>query len=1034
VLEETAMIQSVASEEFSKKEVATEMKQCFTKVQERHFWGSPLRGSIRLCPSMDLIAYEQHQGTSSTLLSIHRTLNWQKIASVSSTSSSQYPQDDLSLLPFVSTTDQINMNDYDISSQTIDWRPDGRFVAVSFGETVHIYSVDGLLMAMTTDDDAYKTDVDVHTDGSEVITGSFTVELSRGCGLDSGKQSYITSLSWVHSGTWSEHKLWPSNTSNYNAFLEHQYYHKLYADRWSYVLPPSEYHTQNNLLNDPVDQNDSKQYHHHHLSGAESTFTTSAINVSFPSAKQPLSVLCATTKSGRLHLFLHGRYRIACDIPLSKSPLSSSSFCLPIVSSPDLTHLISASAAVKGQSSLLVSDQNPLSTVSILSFSTLSKHRKFYHSFSILYCRIVQHLDSIKTAIPEICAIWKTSLKPIDLKLDGLQKLLQKYGLVAMGSTESVDDDFSKSDVHFDGPNSLRSILVHYILSGHTRTAPTLSNAVDQFFTGVQMNDQLLQRMGQALSSAVASIESSVRKQLVAPASALVHEIDQLYGLSAHRPDLLLTDDALELLHSAQKLFLIAGGTLTNLISARGRLRDFVAWLRYIGANIKARGTAANSVQRENAKKRRVTESVVRKLLFYLKEEHEGGHMDSPGGLTETLLHLRFAAALLHEFPSEDNPHGRSDFDHQDERCLAHALEATSRIADHVFEFPRSFFMESMYRTDISLPRPILRDQEKFCYCLAMTTRLGKGGLDPSHFIYGDDKQEGFFSPNVMPDSTKLSEEVMSSNTRQWLIVAETIRANSIQLRAFALTWTSVADDEFNDDPEVKDGLEGESEWTVSLTLPLDRTIRDVVFFGDDGKSSLVAAPYVGSTDCIGGNEGHHRLGLLVSKWNRENGNPSSECVELWVMYYDHLKFKHQPIEAVGHPEHTNYAAFRCNSLVPRKNNLFFYSVVPQISSSSYQAIDDCNSGTDPKNVIYARTRLVFPSVDFSDDDKNEGATRACRLFLSGSRGIGAVSCKQQASTLLQLFDLEEDEEEDEGEFFDEAEDLDPMEEELTVK
>jgi Anaphase-promoting complex, cyclosome, subunit 4/Anaphase-promoting complex subunit 4 WD40 domain len=1025
LIEKITMIQNVESEDFSRKEGST--KQCFTKVQERHFWGAPVGNSIRLCPSMDLIAYEQRQGTKSTLLNIHRTLNWQKVASVSSASSSQLPQEDVALSAYASASDRRMMDDCDISSQTMDWRPDGRFVAVAVGETIHIYSVDGLLMAMTSENDAFKKELEGPGEDSEAISGSFMVELGRAGGMESDKQNYITSLSWVHSGTWSEHKLWPFNTSNQNTFLEQKYYHKMYSDRWTYVLPPSEYHIENNLLSDSGGQHGFKQYDHH-VNGDDSTFATSTTNLSFPSAQQPLSVLCATTKSGHLHLYLHGRYRIASDIPLSRSPLSSISFCLPILASPDLTHLISATASAQSPGSPSISDQATLSTVSILSFSTISKHRKFYHSFSVLYCRIVQHMDAIKKAIPEICDTWTTSLKPIDLKLDGLQKLLQKYGLVATSPTGRTNDDFSKNDVHLDSPTSLRSLIVHYILSGHTRTAPTLSNAVDQFFTGVQMNDQLLQRMGQTLSSAVANVESNVRKQLVAPATALVHEIDQLYGLSAHRPDLLLTDDTLELLHSAQQLFLIAESTLTNLIAARSRLLDFVAWLRYIGANIKARGTALNSVQRENAKKRRVSESVVRKLLLYLQEQ-EGGIVHSFGGLTESLLHLKFAATLLHETSSEEAPRGLSNSKHQDDLCLAQALEMTSRIADQVFEYPRSVLMQSMDRTDIGLPRPIVQDQEKFCYCLAMTTRLGQGGFDPHHVMFGgDEKEYGFFTPNTKSESTKLSsQENISSNTRQWLIVAETIRANSIQLRAFALTWTSVADDEFDDDPDASDGLEAEAEWTVNLNLPFNHIVRDVVFFGDDGKSSIVAD--VGSS--IGGKEGHHRLGLLVSKLNRKSVARSDECVELWVLNYDDLRYKHQPMEAVGHPKDTNYAAFRCNILEPRKKNLFFYSVVPQVASSSHQHFEGCENDADSKNVVFARTRLMAASVDFSEDDKTQGAKRTCRLFLSGSRGIGAVSCKEQASTLLQVFDLEEDEEEEEDAFVEEDDFLDAMEEEV---
>ena len=129
----------------------------------------------------------------------------------------------------------------------------------------------------------------------------------------------------------------------------------------------------------------------------------------------------------------------------------------------------------------------------------------------------------------------------------------------------------------------MRSLLVEYILSGHTRTAPNLSNAVDQFFTGVQMNDQLVQRMERSLSGAVANVKSAVHKHLLAPATALVYEIDQLYGLaaSAHKEGsetmlLLSAAGTLQLLQSAQQLHL----SVETALTARRRPRLIARLLR----------------------------------------------------------------------------------------------------------------------------------------------------------------------------------------------------------------------------------------------------------------------------------------------------------------------------------------------------------------------------------------------------------------------------------------------------------------------
>jgi Anaphase-promoting complex, cyclosome, subunit 4/Anaphase-promoting complex subunit 4 WD40 domain len=1036
------MMQSNDSDEQPTNLSATKKQTCFSSVQQRRFW-QPIRSTIRLCPSMDLIAYEliqQQQTISSMLLNIHRTLNWQKIASVVS-SPEPASNGEKKVQSQNSTRDTSSTENSIVELRTIEWRPDGRFIAVAVDSTVHIYSVESLLMESSlsgagTDTLHSSSGNDIDSVDTDTVGKVHTVTIESADDTLTVQQSHVASLSWVHVGTWSEHILWPSNTNNHNAFLRQQYYHKGYADRWTYILPPSEYHFQNNAMNDNnTGWHDAKQYQQIQSSD-NSSFLNNAATGCFPSEGTPLSMLCVSTLSGHLHLYLHGRYRIAANIPLFPPSLPSTSF-LPIVASPDLTHFITASAADDVHLASLASvsmASTPLnvSTVIIMSFSSLAKHRFHFQSISILYCKIVHRIDCIRKSIPEIYASWKASLKPIDLKLDGLQKLLQSYGLVPIPAEEDSDEgDDSTKGVSSRRRSTVRSLLVQYVLSGHTRTAPTLSNAVDQFFTGVQMNDQLLQRMGQSLAGAIANIESVVRKQLVAPATALVYEIDQLYGISAYRSDVLSTEATLQLLHDAQQLYLVVGATLTVLIDARSRIRDFVAWLRCTGAIIKARGTAMNSVQRENAKKRRVSESVIRKLLSYLQDHESDAEVRRVivnGGITETLLHLRFAEML------RETPQGFPNLDGQQYLCAPLALEKTSENADKVFEYPRACFAQSMQRTNIQLFGRDSQTSRNSCYCLAIATRLGKGGIDSDQFSYGDDHPGSFFAPNISGIvSDRNSTQDVSTNVRQWLVTAETIQSNSFRLRAFPLTWTNTADDDFDDDADENDGLASEFEYVVNLTLPTEYFIRDIVFFGDDGKSSLSSVLDAGSAS--GGKEGRHRLGLLVSTLNSvvndspEEGTSSplessakTASVELWIIPYDDLEYLCQSIEVVtpSGAINQNCKVFGCRDDLRRSvehlspiDNLRNYLVLPMFASSSI----DCNNlQNNSEKVLYARTRQVFASMDFSGDDRDHSGSRSCRLVLSGSRGIGAVYGIQQGSTVLQILELEEDEEEDNDE------------------
>lgn len=126
--------------------------------------------------------------------------------------------------------------------------------------------------------------------------------------------------------------------------------------------------------------------------------------------------------------------------------------------------------------------------------------------------------------------------------------------------------------------------------------------------------------MDRSLTVAAANVESMLR-QILAATQAVFVQVDELLGLSHYVPYLLPIALARTLHEAASNFVLVTEGALTALVESRFRLRDWIAWMRATGASIKARGTAPASAQRENAKKRRMDDATLQRVLSYLQAD-----------------------------------------------------------------------------------------------------------------------------------------------------------------------------------------------------------------------------------------------------------------------------------------------------------------------------------------------------------------------------------------------------------------------------
>ena len=196
-------------------------------------------------------------------------------------------------------------------------------------------------------------------------------------------------------------------------------------------------------------------------------------NKSHPTSKKPLSVLFAATIDDGVHMYVHGRYYIAKLDCVSVAQ---------IVCSSDLA---------------LVSVLQSPSKLSIYSVPALSKHRYSLQTISATYSSILRHMQTINEGVPNVLSSWKNALRPLDTKLESLQKVLKTYGIEASASC----------------------VLSQHIAIGKSSE---YANALEQFFTGVQMNDQLLVRMEKTLHNGLAGVEAVARAVLLGPAQSLV--------------------------------------------------------------------------------------------------------------------------------------------------------------------------------------------------------------------------------------------------------------------------------------------------------------------------------------------------------------------------------------------------------------------------------------------------------------------------------------------------------------------------------
>jgi hypothetical protein len=172
------------------------------------------------------------------------------------------------------------------------------------------------------------------------------------------------------------------------------------------------------------------------------------------SSTGPLSILGVLTQESTLDLYLQGQYPILKDFLVFAEATAFTN--ARVQACLDLSHW-------------LISTQGPQqSSLTLVSLPVLGRHRYNLQSIAALYASVMKHLTKWPDRIYDLAAAYASSLKPLDLKWEALLKLLENYGL----DTAAVP-----------------KLLARYILLGHAACTEDLSNAMDQFFTSIHMNE-----------------------------------------------------------------------------------------------------------------------------------------------------------------------------------------------------------------------------------------------------------------------------------------------------------------------------------------------------------------------------------------------------------------------------------------------------------------------------------------------------------------------------------------------------------------
>jgi hypothetical protein len=581
-----------------------------------------------------------------------------------------------------------------------------------------------------------------------------------------------------------------------------------------------------------------------------------------------------------LSLYLNGRYRIFSihadggDIDGAREIISTSDFHI-LTSNQFQTH-----APGKGTTKSL--------KLCIYNLPSLIPRRYNLQFISYSYGAITSHLKTMREGMSEVYSAWSAALRQLDVKFDQLSNLLIKYNVISQNQNEQ------------EKIVGVRLELLNYILGGHSSRSGDSSNAMDQFFTHPLMNDQLLIRLFRSLEANCAGVEGMLRKNVLGPVRSLVFDVGELYGLvkamNAEKeyasndsgeeeeigfadglPALMDCDTCMRLSETSNILFTISEQCIVQTVEVRHRLECITKWIRATASQVKARGTAADSVQRENARKRRVPELVLRKVSDFLSTPLKTApeDLERKRGSTESILGI-----LLSDYFSKDrvflektrSPLQRKDNLHSDgfhsfveTPSLKAVLDVSDEICSELFNEPRKVMATSFDKMDILVEEALNRSDEIVSAVHSRFHGRTEEGNSPfSRFVH-------------------------------WMVMANTCASDHMGCQLVQIAAIPVGNELSKTDAEVASSHYSPTFYmTAFLQIPEGCTVTSIKFYGDDGNSTLTSEAMPSYE------EGRQAIALLLKK---EDGDEFTE--ELWLVEYDDISFRDVPFNNISNEKYS---------------------------------------------------------------------------------------------------------------------------------
>ena len=688
----------------------------------------------------------------------------------------------------------------------------------------------------------------------------------------------------------------------------------------------------------PVSHNN----HHYGSRGEDGEERMAHVDPTLPRGHTILSALCILTANQGIYVYLHARfpileipppwYTISHDTRMADTSLYTNTQPAYILCTSDLSTLVvwktrvddsimqSSSSSSSSSFRTRTTTTTSTSLAHVYTIPRIHQERYPLQIVSAFYSSILSHLSTMKLGMKDVITGWNSALRPLDLKFDPMIKLFKDYGIINHTSSTTTLHPWIQAQ-------TVRLHLLQYILRGHVYTSTgdnnipitsspssihvSVSNALDHYFTQASMNDALLVRLSKSMASSLAQLETTVRKYFFGPMNALLYDVYELYGYVHYfwsygsdvtedeedettvsttsqissSSSLMNVVHMRELLESTERLRSILEIALQQLIEVRLRVNHIIEWLRGTAAQVKARGTPVDSIQRDHAKKRRVSDSILQHISYFLSlttpQPTWGSDMNHASitttGWTEGILGMNWS----HFFVLDTIEYIPMNSKHTVQTTSFKAMfEKVLHIKQSLFLHPRQVLSKCVQHYEV-----IMRKKESYGRPLIVAFHKRSGGYY-NRSSRDSDNPTGFIPKLVKP----MEMNSTICNQSQWLIIAlyfeGSSRCTDYYLEIIALPLDSLLSDQ-------------RYYLSSRLSLPPLCKITDLKFYGDDGCGAFKVEHLDTIHDSI--QEGRQALGLIVERSLDENHNETDRNIneELWLFEYDSLLFRYFSDEMV---------------------------------------------------------------------------------------------------------------------------------------